>query len=82
MTTLKIVKRMNSKLELVESKVNGCTINNISDDVFLALFPFKIMEDVDNTEEGLMLEEKFKCQMVIIIFLSIILVVYINLLIC
>lgn len=52
MTTLEIVKQINAKLELLETKVNGgSTVNNEDNAEFMARFPFQNKECIDNAEE-------------------------------
>jgi len=69
MTTLEVVKRLNAKLESLESKVNGNPIDNVYNAEFLALFPFKNKMGIDDIEKKLTREENFERQLVCIIFL-------------
>lgn len=70
MLTLEILKRIDTKLELLEMKMHSSRpLNNLYDEAFLSLFPFKTIESINNAEERLKAEEKFERQLVT--FLSI-----------
>ncbi|CAI6355905.1 unnamed protein product [Macrosiphum euphorbiae] len=65
MTTLDYVKRIDAKLERMEIKLNnGSPINNIHDEEFLSIFPFKTIESIITADERLKTEEKFERQLV------------------
>lgn len=49
MFTLEILKRIDAKLELLEMKMHsGRPLNNLNDEAFLSLFPFKTIESINN----------------------------------
>ncbi|KAE9544310.1 hypothetical protein AGLY_001489 [Aphis glycines] len=64
MLTLEILKRIDAKLELLEMKMHsGKPLNNLYDEAFLSLFPFKTIESINNAEERLKAEKKFERQL-------------------
>lgn len=65
MTTLDYVKRIDAKLERMEIKLNnGSPINNIHDEEFLSMLPFKTIESIITADERLKTEGKFERQLV------------------
>lgn len=65
MTTLDYVKRIDAKLERMEIKLNnGSPINNIHDEEFLSILPFKTFESIITADERLKTEGKFERQLV------------------
>jgi len=52
MVTLEIIKQIDAKLELLGIKMNSdIPLNNLNDEAFLSIVPFKTIESIKNAEE-------------------------------